>query len=131
MLGAKMADIRSGWRSGIRSGLSPSSSARPAGSRTGCVTRWVDQRSGNWQPRRPDPKLYQTTTQPEDRSDILVAAVFKAFRKIYTGAWRTTPTRQPGHGELPVGSLHPDLVNRLTSEAARSAAGPRHVPPGP
>ena len=77
---------------------------------------------GNWQPRRPDPKLYQTTTQPHDRGDILVAAVFEAFRKIYDS--RVADLRRlasRGTGELPVGSLHPDLVNRLTSEAARSA----------
>ncbi len=77
---------------------------------------------GNWQPRRPDPKLYQTTTDPRVRGDILVAAVFEAFRKIYNS--RVADLRRlasRGTGELPVGSLHPDLVNRLTGEAAWSA----------
>src|SRR5262249_2544354 len=39
--------------------------------------------SGNWQPRRPDPNLYRTRTEPHDRGDILVAAVFLAFRRLY------------------------------------------------
>ncbi len=77
---------------------------------------------GNWQPRRPDPKLYQTTTQPHDRGDILVGAVFEAFRKIYES--RVANLRRiasRGTGELPAGNLHPDLVNRFTREAARAA----------
>ena len=80
----------------------------------------VDQ--GNWQPRRPDPKLYQTTTEPHDRGDILVGAVFEAFRKIYES--RVADLRRiasRGTGELPAGNLHPDLVNRFTREAVRAA----------
>jgi hypothetical protein len=78
--------------------------------------------NGNWQPRRPDPKLYQTVVAPHERGDILVGAVFEGFRKIYES--RVADLRRlasRGTGELPAGSLHPDLVNRLTHEAARSA----------
>src|SRR5262249_6040309 len=38
---------------------------------------------GVWHPRRPDPKLYHARQEPHDRGDILVAAVFEAFTKIY------------------------------------------------
>ncbi len=78
--------------------------------------------NGVWQPRIPDRKLYQTKTESHDRGDILVAAVFDGFRKIYES--RTADLRRlasKGTGELPSGSLHPDLVIRLTYEAARSA----------
>ena len=37
---------------------------------------------GNWQPRRPDPKLYETEVEPHARGDLLVGAVFEAFKKI-------------------------------------------------
>jgi hypothetical protein len=78
--------------------------------------------NGTWQPRRPNPKLYQTVNEPHDRGDILVGAVFEGFRKIYES--RVADLRRlasRGTGELPAGSLHPDLVNRLTHEAAWSA----------
>ena len=77
---------------------------------------------GNWQPRRPDPKLYRTVTEAHDRGDILVGAVFQAFNKIYDS--RVADLRRlasRGTGNLPEGSLHPDLVNRFTYEASWSA----------
>ena len=80
---------------------------------------------GNWQPRRPDPKLYETEDEPHARGDLLVGAVFEAFKKIYES--RVDDLRRiatQGTGVLPKGYLHPDLVNRLTQEAAKSA---RHV----
>ena len=80
---------------------------------------------GNWQPRRPDPKLYETEVEPHARGDLLVGAVFEAFKKIYES--RVDDLRRiatQGTGVLPKGYLHPDLVNRLTQEAAKSA---RHV----
>jgi hypothetical protein len=78
--------------------------------------------AGTWQPRRPDPKRYQTVTEAHDLGDVLVAAVFEAFGKIYES--RVADLRRlasRGTGELPAGSLHPDLVNRLTEEAAQAA----------
>lgn len=77
---------------------------------------------GDWQARAPDPKLYHTLTEPHDKGNILVGAVFEAFKKIYES--RTADLRRiasNGTGELPKGNLHPDLVNRLTDEAAVSA----------
>lgn len=80
---------------------------------------------GKWHPRRPDPKLYETETEPHARGDLLVGAVFEAFKKIYES--RVADLRRiatHGTGVLPQGYLHPDLVNRLTREASKSA---RHV----
>ena len=80
---------------------------------------------GTWHPRRPDPKLYETEVEPHARGDLLVAAVFEAFKKIYES--RVADLRRiatHGTGVLPTGYLHPDLVNRFTQEAAKSA---RHV----
>ncbi|HEX9872294.1 MAG TPA: hypothetical protein VGC99_27595, partial [Candidatus Tectomicrobia bacterium] len=82
-------------------------------------------KDGKWQPRRPDPKLYKTEQEPHDRGDILAAAVFQAFRKIYES--RVADLRRiatKGTGVLAPGTLHPDLVNRFTDEAALLA---RHV----
>jgi hypothetical protein len=77
---------------------------------------------GRWRPRHPDPKLYQTETEPHVRGDILVAAVFRSFKKIYESRvadLRRIATR--GTGILPQGSVHPDLVNRFAREASESA----------
>ena len=79
--------------------------------------------TGRWEPRRPDPKLYQTQTECHARGDILVGAMFEAFQKIYES--RIADLRNlasHGTGQLPDGNLHPDLINRFTYEAARSAS---------
>ena len=78
--------------------------------------------NGKWRPRRPDSTLYQTIREPHARGDILVAAVFEAFRKIYES--RVSDLRRiatKGTGVLPEGHAHPDLINRLTDEASKSA----------
>ncbi len=80
---------------------------------------------GQWQPRLPDPTLYTKETEPHARGDLLVGAVFEAFKRIYES--RVTDLRRiatRGTGVLPQGYLHPDLVNRFTLEGVRSA---RHV----
>jgi hypothetical protein len=80
---------------------------------------------GSWRPRRPDPTLYETEHEPHARGDLLVGAVFEAFKKIYESRvadLRRIATR--GTGVLPEGYVHPDLVNRFSQEAAKSA---RHV----
>jgi hypothetical protein len=80
-------------------------------------------KDGNWQPRRPDPELYRTVEEVHARGDVLVAAVFRAFHKIYES--RVADLRRlasKGTGVLQEGELHPDLVGRLTREAGRSAA---------
>jgi hypothetical protein len=77
---------------------------------------------GNWKPRRPDPGLYQSAWEAHQRGDVLVAAVFDAFKKIYESRvadLRRLATR--GTGILPEGQLHPDLVRRFSHEAAESA----------
>lgn len=77
---------------------------------------------GKWAPRRPDPEKIRTAVEPHDRGDILVGAVGEAFRRIYES--RTVDLRRiasRGTGRLPEGSLHPDLVDRLTREAAWTA----------
>ncbi len=77
---------------------------------------------GTWQPRRPDPKAARTEREPHARGDLLVAAVFEALRKMYESQvadLRRIASR--GTGELPAGSLHPDLVNRLVREVSRLA----------
>src|SRR5580704_2380464 len=77
---------------------------------------------GNWQARVPDPKLYHTATNAYKKGNILVGAVFEALKKIYESRtadlWRIA---SKGTGEDPKANLHPDLVNRLTNEAAVSA----------
>ena len=80
---------------------------------------------GQWQARRPDPRLYATETEPHARGDLLVGAVFEAYKRIYESRvadLRRIATR--GTGVLPQGYLHPDLVNRFTLEGVKSS---RHV----
>jgi hypothetical protein len=64
----------------------------------------------------------ESTFEPHDRGAILVAAVFDAFLQIYQS--RTADLfriASGGTGVLPEGDLHPDLVKRLSNEAAKSA----------
>jgi hypothetical protein len=82
----------------------------------------VDQETGIWKPRAPDPAAYQTTMTPHERGAILVAAIFDAFLSIYER--RTADLIRlatGGSGLLQPGAIHPDLVARLAQEAARSA----------
>jgi subtilisin family serine protease len=75
-----------------------------------------------WTPLKPDPADYQNTTEPHARGALLVAAVFNAFLAIYktrTADLLRIYTR--GTGILPAGSIHPDLVHRLSEEASKSA----------
>ncbi len=81
--------------------------------------------NGHWQPRHPDPLLYEQEEEPHALGDLLVGAVFEAFKKIYES--RVADLRRiatQGTGVLREGYLHPDLVDRFTREAAKSA---RHV----
>jgi hypothetical protein len=77
---------------------------------------------GVWTRLAPDPSDLQKRLTPHSRGAILVAAVFDAFiavyksriadlLRIYTG----------GTGVLPTGSIHPDLVGRLSDEAVKAA----------
>jgi hypothetical protein len=78
--------------------------------------------TGKWEPNQPDPADYQTKTEPHERGAILVAAVFDAFLSIYKRRVADlTRIASSGTGILPEGELHPDLVNRLAAEAAKTA----------
>lgn len=70
----------------------------------------------------PDPTALDRTLEPHDRGALLVAALFDAFTTIYSR--RTADLMRlatGGTGVLPKGAIHPDLAERLTSEAAKAA----------
>jgi hypothetical protein len=70
----------------------------------------------------PDPRLYETVTEAHDRGSLLVAAVFDAFFTTYQRRIADLiRIATGGTGKLPDGDLHPDLVNRIATEAARTA----------
>ena len=82
----------------------------------------VDPKTGQWRPRQPDPEAYQTEFEPHARGALLVAAVFDAFLTLYRSRVADLlRIATQGTGVLPAGSLHPDLVQRLAAEAAKSA----------
>jgi hypothetical protein len=79
-------------------------------------------KDGVWRAHAPDPKRLQAETRPHARGAILVAAVFRAFLSIYRSRVADLlRIASGGSGVLPAGALHPDLVNRLAHEAAKSA----------
>jgi hypothetical protein len=66
---------------------------------------------------------YASTTEVHARGSILVSAVFDAFLKIFDHKTEDLiRLATSGTGILPQGSLHPDLVNRLSDEACKSAS---------
>lgn len=71
----------------------------------------------------PDPAMYQEKMmEPHGRGAILVSAIFEAFIAIYkcrVGDLIRIATN--GTGILNAGEIHPDLVNRLAGEAAKTA----------
>lgn len=78
--------------------------------------------TGKWQRKQPDPQAIQRIREPHRRGAILVVAVFDAFLTVYKR--RITDLLRiasGGSGVLPPGQLHPDLVNRLAQEAAKTA----------
>jgi hypothetical protein len=78
--------------------------------------------SGKWEPKQPKVEDYLNTTEPHDRGSILVAAIFEAFINIYKNrAGDLLRIATNGTGIQPQGELHPDLVNRLASEASKAA----------
>lgn len=79
--------------------------------------------SGVWQRIVPDPADLHSRLEPQARAAVLVAAVFDAFVAIHR--MRTAELMQvvtQGSGLLPGGPLHPDLAQKLATEAAQSAA---------
>jgi hypothetical protein len=82
----------------------------------------VNRSTGQWERAKPDPDAYLRLKEPHDRGALLVAAVFDAFLTIYKAAVADLlRIASDGTGVLPTGHLHPDLVNRLADEAARTA----------
>lgn len=78
--------------------------------------------TGAWEPLAPDPQVLDSVIAPHARGAVLVAAVFRAFLKIYRA--RTADLYRiatQGTGTLPEGEIHPDLTARLAAEAARCA----------
>jgi hypothetical protein len=82
----------------------------------------VDEHTGKWKRLEGRPDDYQRSTEPHERGAVLVAAVFDAFLSIYKSRVADLfRLATEGTGVLPEGSLHPDLVDRLTDEASQSA----------
>ena len=80
---------------------------------------------GVWQTRPPDNTALDRAKGPHARGAILVAAVFRAFLSIYKSRVADLfRIASSGSGILREGEIDPDLVNRLASEAAKSA---RHI----
>ena len=81
-----------------------------------------DETAKKWVRHQPDPTELERTAEVHARGAILVAAVFDAFISIYRGRTRDLlRLASGGTGVLAQGELHPDLVNRLAQEAAKSA----------
>jgi hypothetical protein len=70
----------------------------------------------------PDPSLYRDVHEPHERGSILVAAIFDGFFTTYQRRIADlVRIATGGTGRLPDGDLHPDLVNRVATEASRTA----------
>jgi hypothetical protein len=71
---------------------------------------------------KPDPQLFARTREPHDLGWILVSAVYEGFAATYERRTRDlVRLATGGSGRLSEGELHPDLVNRLTTECVRTA----------
>jgi hypothetical protein len=82
----------------------------------------LNPKTKKWERRKPNPELLRNTGEEHDRGALLVAAVFDAFLAIYQQRTRDLlRIATDGKGILPPGDLHPDLVNRLANEAAKTA----------
>jgi hypothetical protein len=80
----------------------------------------MDPKTKEWKPTDPDPGDYESEMEPHARGSILVAAVFEAFINMYKSQVADLlRIASNGSGVLREGELHPDLVNRLASEASR------------
>jgi hypothetical protein len=68
------------------------------------------------------PDRFNNATEPHERGAIFVGAVFDAYLDRYQAAVADLlRIATNGTGVLPDGALHPDLVNRVTAEAIRTA----------
>lgn len=72
--------------------------------------------------KTPNPTDIGNTSEPHLRGSILVAAVFDAFVAIYRRRSEDLfRIATQGTGTLPKGAIHPDLVSRLSDEAAKTS----------
>ena len=82
-----------------------------------------DKEKEKWVKHVADPTELDQVTQVHARGAILVAAVFDAFLSIYQARTKDLlRLASGGSGVLREGELHPDLVNRLAGEAAKTAS---------
>jgi hypothetical protein len=71
----------------------------------------------------PQPQALATTSEPHARGAILVAAVFDAFFTVYLTRTRNLMRiARAGGAPAGAGEIHPDLADRLASEASKCAA---------
>lgn len=82
----------------------------------------TDPVTKEWKATIPTGNEYGEVMEPHARGSILVSAVFEAFISIYKSRIKDLlRIATGGTGVLPQGELHPDLVNRLSTEAAKAA----------
>lgn len=78
---------------------------------------------GKWRRAEPTGRELEGETEPHNRGAVLVGALFDAFVSIYNRRTKDLiRLASGGSGILSEGALHPDLVNRLAGEAAKSAS---------
>jgi hypothetical protein len=78
--------------------------------------------NGQWQRNTPTPQAYASAREPHQLGSVLVAAVFDAFLSLYrVRIADLLRISTGGTGILPLGAIHPDLVQRLAREAADTA----------
>jgi hypothetical protein len=95
---------------------------KATGSRSALRDAFGTVENGKWQRREPDPQAYIDEDEPHARGSLLVAAMFDAFLAIYRKRTRDlVRIATGGTGVLPLGDLHPDLVERLAQEASATA----------
>jgi len=70
---------------------------------------------------RPNKGDFEVVTEPHDRGAILVAAIFDAYFRVYTRRTRDLFRLADVAADY-AGELHPDLANRLCSEATALAS---------
>ncbi|MFN8731998.1 MAG: hypothetical protein ACK5ZD_02425, partial [Hyphomonadaceae bacterium] len=71
--------------------------------------------------KSPDRERLRSTKAPHQRGAILVAAVFEAFLSIYETRTADLIRIAGLDRQTSDGALHPDVVNRLASEASKAA----------
>ncbi|MDX1954711.1 MAG: hypothetical protein SFU20_04205 [Chitinophagaceae bacterium] len=88
----------------------------------------IDPKTKEWKAYAPKGDEYNKEMEPHQRGSVLVSAVFEAFITIYKSRVKDLlRIATGGTCVLPQGELHPDLVNRLATEASKSASHVLHM----